>query len=30
LSAYNGFFGNKHFSHTNDYLIAAGKEPINW
>ncbi|MEG1839201.1 MAG: uracil-DNA glycosylase [Bacteroidaceae bacterium] len=30
LSAYNGFFGNKHFSRTNDYLIAAGKEPINW
>ena len=30
LSAYNGFFGNKHFSRTNDYLIAHGKDPIQW
>ncbi len=30
LSAYNGFFGNKHFSRTNDYLAAHGKEPIQW
>ena len=30
LSAYRGFFGNKHFSKTNDYLIATGQEPIDW
>lgn len=30
LSAYNGFFGCKHFSKTNAYLTAHGKEPINW
>ncbi|HBG58230.1 uracil-DNA glycosylase [Proteiniphilum sp. UBA1028] len=30
LSAYRGFFGNKHFSRTNDYLQAHGKEPIDW
>lgn len=30
LSAHRGFFGNKHFSKANDYLIACGKEPINW
>jgi len=30
LSAYNGFFGNKHFSKTNDFLIKNGREPINW
>ena len=30
LSAYNGFFGNKHFSKTNAYLKANGKEEINW
>lgn len=30
LSAYNGFFGCKHFSKTNDYLIANGKTPIDW
>ena len=30
LSAYNGFFGCKHFSKTNDYLIKHGKEPIDW
>lgn len=29
LSAYNGFFGNKHFSKTNEYLKAHGKEEIN-
>src|SRR5574344_1156206 len=28
LSAYAGFFGNKHFSKANDYLKAHGKEPI--
>ena len=30
LSAYNGFFGNKHFSKTNEYLKAHGKEEIKW
>ncbi len=30
LSAYNGFFGCRHFSKTNDYLIAHGKNPIDW
>lgn len=30
LSAHRGFFGNKHFSRTNEYLVAHGKEPIDW
>jgi uracil-DNA glycosylase len=30
LSAYNGFFGSKHFSQTNNYLQQHGQEPINW
>ena len=30
LSAYHGFFGNKHFSKANEYLEAHGKTPINW
>ena len=30
LSAYNGFFGCKHFSKTNDFLIKNGIEPIDW
>jgi uracil-DNA glycosylase len=30
LSAYNGFFGCKHFSSTNDYLVSHNKTPINW
>ncbi len=30
LSAYRGFFGNKHFSRANEYLRNKGKEPINW
>ncbi|MCH5228756.1 MAG: uracil-DNA glycosylase [Muribaculaceae bacterium] len=30
LSAHKGFFGNHHFSKTNDYLIEHGKTPINW
>ena len=30
LSAYRGFFGNKHFSKANDYLIATGQTPIEW
>ncbi|MFZ2167802.1 MAG: uracil-DNA glycosylase [Minisyncoccia bacterium] len=30
FSAASGFFGCKHFSKTNDYLIAHGETPINW
>lgn len=30
LSSYRGFFGNKHFSKTNDYLAAHHLDPINW
>ena len=30
LSASRGFFGNHHFSRTNQYLIEHGKTPINW
>lgn len=30
LSAYNGFFGNKHFSKTNEFLVDHGIEPIDW
>ena len=30
LSAYNGFFGSRPFSKTNNYLISKGIKPINW
>ena len=30
LSAYNGFFGCKHFSKCNDFLRSIGKEEIDW
>lgn len=30
LSASRGFFGNKHFSRANAYLVEHGKEPITW
>jgi uracil-DNA glycosylase len=30
LSAHNGFFGCKHFSKANQYLVSKGIEPINW
>jgi len=30
LSAYNGFFGSKPFSKTNNYLKAHNKKEINW
>lgn len=30
LSAHRGFFGNHHFSKTNEYLLSQGKEPIQW
>lgn len=30
LSAYNGFFGCRHFSRTNQFLVSTGQEPIDW
>ena len=30
LSAHRGFFGCRHFSQTNDYLVRWGKEAIHW
>ena len=30
LSAYNGFFGCRHFSKANQALIASGQNPIDW
>ena len=30
LSAHRGFFGNCHFSRTNEYLVAQSKEKIDW
>ncbi len=30
LSAYRGFFGCKHFSKTNQFLLAHGQTPIDW
>ena len=30
LAANNGFFGCRHFSKTNDYLMKQGKDPIDW
>lgn len=30
LSAFNGFFGCKHFSKTNDFLTKNGLSPIDW
>ena len=30
LSAYNGFFDSRPFSKCNDYLVAHGKQPIDW
>lgn len=30
LSAYRGFFGCKHFSKCNDFLIKHGETPIDW
>ena len=30
LSASKGFFGNRHFSKCNDYLISHGAEPVDW
>ena len=30
LSAHAGFFGNHHFTLTNDYLVKHGEKPIEW
>ena len=30
LSAYNGFFGSRPFSKTNNFLIENGEDPIDW
>lgn len=30
FSAYSGFFGCKHFSQTNSFLVAQGQTPITW
>lgn len=30
LSAYRGFFGCKHFSQANEFLVQNGMEPIDW
>ena len=29
-SANNGFFGCRHFSKTNEYLVANGVDPVDW
>lgn len=30
LSAYRGFFGCKHFSKANEYLVQTGQQPVEW
>ncbi len=30
LSAFGGFFGCKHFSKTNEYLVSKGIDPVDW
>lgn len=30
LSAHRGFFGNRHFSRANEYLLQHGKTPVIW
>ena len=30
LAAHRGFWGCKHFSKVNDYLLATGQAPISW
>tara|TARA_B100000686_G_scaffold349586_1_gene443338 strand:+ start:2384 stop:3073 length:690 start_codon:yes stop_codon:yes gene_type:complete len=30
LSSHKGFFGCKHFSKSNNYLVKKGKTPIDW
>jgi uracil-DNA glycosylase len=30
LSAHAGFFGSRHFSKANAYLISKGIDPVDW
>lgn len=30
LSAHRGFFGYRHFSKCNDFLVKDGKRPVDW
>ncbi len=30
FSAFSGFFGCRHFSRANAYLLSRGKEPVDW
>ena len=30
LSAFNGWFGCKHFSKANTLLLASGQTPVDW
>ncbi|MGM0614261.1 MAG: uracil-DNA glycosylase [Pseudomonadota bacterium] len=30
LSAHRGFFGTRHFSQANAFLVTQGREPIDW
>ncbi len=30
LSAYRGFFGCRHFSKANEFLVRSGVEPVDW
>lgn len=30
LSAYRGFFGSRPYSRTNELLVAAGGQPVDW
>jgi uracil-DNA glycosylase len=30
LSAYNGFFGCRHFSRANEFLVNKGLTPVDW
>lgn len=30
LSAHRGFFGNHHFSRTNEWLVSKGMDPVDW
>jgi uracil-DNA glycosylase len=30
LSAHAGFFGCRHFSKTNEYLVSKGVDPVDW
>ncbi|MDD2657266.1 MAG: uracil-DNA glycosylase [Candidatus Pacebacteria bacterium] len=30
FSAYSGFFGSRHFSRANDYLLSHNSTPIDW